>query len=535
MNNSEIKYNNFFGFSELPFQRELGQKSPFIAKQHEALLTDLVKFIIARQGVALLQGDSGVGKTVLVHALVQRIPKNFHPLVINGPAAHPLALTIGIAHGMAINLRDGNLLHLNRLADAVRTAASHGKFYIVLLDNAHELTDQHLEEIWVLSQMELNGNHLLSFILGAQPTLSQRLGGQTDQHLAKLIDQKFNLVGLTSDETLLYIDHRLHQVGSSFQACFAEDCTNQLFALTGGNPRQINTICHQALERCWHENLPRVTAEILAGKGQAPIPKDHGPTTKKSFRKIVAAMAAGVALVVGLAAYTIYTILPGKMSLASKVISETLATDGLNPAQEQAPTAPDSPTSPTSPEPAYIKAGRQPVLPKPESLPPPEQQASKELSGAEALPAPQTNIRPKKMTRSTPISYRVTAKDHNLRKIVAAHYPKNKKYGFVAIILANPQITAEDLIYSGQIITLPEVNNSNNIIKLNDSKYYLLYNRYSNVSKFNKALSKLKKLKIRYLTRETQHSTAGKIYRIYLGGYETEEDINKILTLVEEK
>lgn len=534
MNNSEIKYNNFFGFSELPFQRELGQKSPFIAKQHEALLTDLVKFIIARQGVALLEGDSGVGKTVLAHALVQRIPKNFHPLVISGPAAAPMALTVGMAHGMAINLRDGNLLHLNRLADAVQAAAGHGEFYLVMLDDAQELTDQHLEEIWVLSQMEFYGNPLLSFILGARPTLSQRLGGQTDQHLAKLIDKKFNLVGLTSDETLLYLDHRLHQVGSSFQACFAEDCTNQLFALTGGNPRQINTICHQALERCRHETLPRVTAEILPGKGQAPIPKDHGPIPKKSFRKIVAAMA-GVALGVSVAAYTNYTSLPGKMSLTSKVISETLASDGLNPAGRQAPPAPDSPTPLTSPEPTYIKAVMPPALPKPESPAASEPQASKELSGAEALPAPQTNIRPKEMTRSTSISYRVTAKDHNLGKIAAGHYPKNKKFGFVAIILANPQITAEDLIYPGQILTLPEMNKSNKIIKLNDCRYYLLYKHYSNVSKFNQALSKLKKLKIRYLTRGTQHSTAGKLYRIYLGGYEREEDINKILTLVEKK
>jgi len=534
MNNSEMKYNNFFGFSELPFQRELGQKSPFIAKQHEALLTDLIKFIIARQGVALLEGDSGVGKTVLANALVQKIPKNFHPLVISGLAANPMALTVSVAQGMAISIRDGNLLHLNRLADAVQAAAGQGKFYLVLLDDAHELTDQHLEEIWVLSQMELYGNHLLPFILGAQPTLSQRLGGQTDQHLAKLIDKKFNLVGLTSDETLLYIDHRLHQVGSSFQACFAEDCTNQFFVLTGGNPRQINTICHQALELCWHENLPRVTPEILAGKEQAPSPTDHGPTTKTSFRKIVGAMA-GVALGVSLAAYTIYTILPGKMSLTSNAISETLASDGLNPSREQAPTAPASPKPLTSPEPADIKALSQPALPKPESLVSSEQQASKELSGAEALPARQTNIRPEEMTWSTPISYRVTAKDHNLGKIVAAHYPNNKKFGFVAIILANPQITAEDLIYPGQILTLPEIDKSNNIIKLNDCRYYLLYNRYSNVSEFNKALSKLKKLRIRCLTRETQHSTAGKLYRIYLGGYEREEDIKEILTLIEEK
>lgn len=236
-----------------------------------------------------------------------------------------------------------------------------------------------------------------------------------------------------------------------------------------------------------------------------------------------------------LAAYTINTSLPGKMSLRSNAISETLASAGLNPSQEQAPLAPASQTSLTSPEPAYIKAVRQPALPEPESLVSSEQQASKELSGAEALPAPQTNIRPEEMTWSTPISYRVTAKDHNLGKIVAAHYPKNKKFGFVAIILANPQITAEDSIYPGQILTLPEINKTNKIIKLNDCLYYLLYNRYSNVSEFNKALSKLKKLQIRCLTRETQHSTAGNLYRIYLGGYEREEDIKEILTLIEGK
>jgi type II secretory pathway predicted ATPase ExeA len=531
MNSSETKYNNFFGFSELPFQGELGQKSPFLARQHEVLLTDLVNFISARQGVALLEGDSGVGKTVLAHALVQRIPPTFCPLVISLPAAAPMALIVSIAQAMAINIRDGNLLDLNPLADAVQAAAGQGKFYLVLLDDAHELTDQQLEEIWMLSQMEFYGQQLLPLILVARPTLSQRLGGQTNQHLAKLIDKKFNLTGLTADETLLYIDHRLQQIGSRFPACFTEDCTNQLFVLTGGNPRQINTICHQALERCWHENLPQVTPEILAGKWQAPGPKDHGPPAKSSFRKIVGAVT-GVALGISLAAYAIYTDFPRKMSMKSSVISETPARAGLNPSQMQAPTAPASPTAPTSPEPAEIKAVRQPAPSKPETPASSEQQASKGPSGAEASAPPQPNIRAEEMTWSTPISYRVTVKDHNLGKIVAAHYPNKGKFGFAAIILANPQITKEDLIYPSQILTLPKINENNNIIKLNDGRYYVLYNRYSDVSEFNKAVSKLKKLRIPSLTRETQHSTAGKIYRIYLGGFEREEDIKEILMVI---
>jgi type II secretory pathway predicted ATPase ExeA len=517
----------------------LGQKSPFLAKRHEALLTDLVNFIIARQGIALIEGESGVGKTVLAHALVQRIPKNFQFLVISGPpAGDPLALTVSIAQAMGINIRDKNLVHLNRLTDMVLAAAERGKFYVVLLDDAHDLTDQHLEEIWVLSQMELYGKLLLPFILVAHPTLSQRFAGQTDQHLGKLIDKKFNLTGLTSDETLLYIDHQLHQAGSSFQACFAGDCINQLLVLTGGSPRQINTMCHQALERCWHEHLFRVTPEILVEKGQAPDPKGCGPTAKTRFWSIFGAttgvVLTGVALGVSLAAYALYNNLAGKMSLPDNAISETMAHDKPNPLKEQAHLSPDSPTPLTSSEPTDRKAVRQPAPPKPEPLVSSAQQASKEASGSEALLAPQPKISPEEMTWSTSISYRVTAKDHNLSKIVAAHYPNKEKLGFDATILANPQIITEDLIYRGHVLILPEINKSNNIIKLKENQYYSFYNRYSKEYEFNNALSKLQKLKIRCLSRETQSYTVDKSYRIYIGGYESEEDIKEILTLIKD-
>ena len=68
---------------------------------------------------------------------------------------------------------------------------------------------------------------------------------------------------MTPAETILYIDHRLRQVGSSFEACFADDCSDQFFPITGGFPCRINQVCHQALERCWHESLPQVTRNML--------------------------------------------------------------------------------------------------------------------------------------------------------------------------------------------------------------------------------------------------------------------------------
>lgn len=534
MTSPEINYNKFFGFSELPFQAELDQKFLFLTSQHEALLADLVDFVSTRQGVALLEGDSGVGKTVLAHALMQRIPQNFNPLIISRPAADPMALMVSIAQAMAIDIKEGNLVHLNRLEDAVQAAARQGKFYLVWLDGAHELTDQHLEEVWVLSQMELHGQHLLSFLLVAQPALSQRLGSLANQRLARLTEKKFNLTSLTPEETLLYIDHRLHQVGSSFAACFAEDCPSQLFILTGGNPRRINTVCHQVLERCWQDNLPLVTLEMLVGEGQTDLPKEQVPPAKISFRKIIGAVI-GAALVGSLAAYVISTGLPGEMSFRNRETPGTSTRALPSPPQEQAPSPAVSPTPPTPQEQADLKAVRRPAPPKPESLASQKQQASDKPSDAGASPPPPPDIQSEEAVWSTSTSYQVTAGDHSLTKIVAAHYPDNEKFGFVAVILANPQITEENLIYPGQMLLLPKINKNNNIIKLNDNLYYLLYNRYNYVQQLNKTVSMLKGLNIRFVIRQTQQETAGKVYRVYLGGYEREDDLKEALAVIEKE
>ncbi len=533
-----MNYWTYLGFSEAPFQDVPDQRFFYLTKKHEEALAELIDFITNRRGIALVTGEIGIGKTMLISALVQRLPQTFQPILLDRPSDEPMALTMEIAGAIGINIKEGILLDLNRLTDTLKAAAQQGKFFVVLLDNAHLLTDRHLEEVCFLSQMEFpsQGQHLLPIVLVGHRGLDEKLDGHANNCLRQLIDAKINLPGLSPAETILYIDHHLKQAGSSFAACFSEDCSSQLFAMTGGIPRLINQMCLQAFERRWQENLSRVTPEILEGKGQVPGPKDHGPTTKMSFRKIFGAMTGvvltGVALGVGLAAYTIYTRLAGKMSLPSKAISETVVSPGPNSSQEQAPTAPDSPAPLTSPEPADIKAVRQSATPKRELLVSSEQQVSKELSDAEALPATQANIRPGKMTWSTPISYQVTAGDKNLSGIVAKYYPSNRKLGFTAIILANSEITNENLIFPGQNLYLPKMDNIG-VVTLKDNRYYLLYKRYEDVSKVNKTVSNLKEHQIRFLVRETQNPDVGEVYRIFLGGYESEEDLKVAVKMAE--
>ena len=142
------------------------------------------------------------GKTMLVSALVQRLPQAIRPIVITRPAAEPVALIVDIARAMDINIMEENLVDLTPLADAVHVSARQGKFFVVIIDDAHLLTDRHLDEIWILSQMELHGQHLLPIVLVGCKELDQKLGGHANQHLRQLIHAKLRIDSLTPAETI---------------------------------------------------------------------------------------------------------------------------------------------------------------------------------------------------------------------------------------------------------------------------------------------------------------------------------------------
>ena len=258
-----MKQNSSGSFAESLFQDGPDQKFFFLTRPIETILAELADFIETRQGLALVSGDAGMGKTMLVSALVQRLPQSIHPIVITRPATEPVGLIVSIARAMGLNILEENLVDLTPLADAVHGAARQGQFFTVIIDDAHLLTDRHLDEIWILSQMELRGQPLLPMVLVGGQELDRKIDSHANQALRQLIHAKLSLPALTPAETIDYIEHRLGQVESRFTAGFADDGSDQLFAITGGCPRRINQVCHQALERGGQANLPQVTRNLL--------------------------------------------------------------------------------------------------------------------------------------------------------------------------------------------------------------------------------------------------------------------------------
>jgi hypothetical protein len=120
--------NSYFGFSESPFQEEPDHKFFFLTKAIEKLLAELADFIKTHKGLASVSGDEGIGKTMIVSALVQRLPQDIHPIIITRPATEPVALIMNIARAMNINILEENWVDFTPLADAVHLSARQGKF-----------------------------------------------------------------------------------------------------------------------------------------------------------------------------------------------------------------------------------------------------------------------------------------------------------------------------------------------------------------------------------------------------------------------
>lgn len=530
-----MNYNRFFGFSEPPFLDVPDLRFYFPAKPHEELLAQLARFTSARQGVAVVSGDDGVGKSMLIKALIAKLPPSFHPLVIARPAMEPLAITVTIAQALGITLRERNLVKLTPFAEAVQAAAQQGTYLLVIIDDAQVLTDQHLEEVYILSQMEHQGRQLMPVILAGRKGLVQKVSSKANQRLQELVRQNLVLSGLTFEETIRYIDHRLQQVGSSFKACFAEGCSGQIFSRTGGIPRRVNQVCDQALNRAWKENRSRVSRDLL-GEEESPAPfKPVAPPSTSGSWKSYGLLLAGV-LAAGLAGLVIYSTSTGPTP------SQTPPPAPMTTAPLPKPLPPPAPAQEKSPPVAAIVPPVQPQektaeSPGPKGSPLPANQGSqgaetKELGVPDLPKVPQPEEPESPPETGKPATHQVTRED-GLLKIVATFYPDDKEIGYDAVILANPHITDEDVIYSGQIISLPRVDKKNNVITLDNKEFFGFFRRYHNSTQAAKAATRLKELQLHYVVRETILPDGTKEFRVFLGGYDSKEELRRAMALAE--
>ena len=257
-------YAGHFGFSQGPFESSLDPQFLYPSEAHEEVLAALLYFARERKSFALVVGDVGTGKTLLINCLLTMLPANARPVVINHPDLGYLEIIYYLCARLGIDRKN---MTTSELLGAIKTVLTRelaaGQHTLLIIDEAHLLSDRGLEHIRLLSNIETRSDKLLQILLVGQHELTRRLSREQLRQLRQRININRFLSPLGAEETIHYIDHRLGVAGSSFPACFEESCRQPLVELTGGVPRLINHLCDNALLICSLEKAARVSPEHL--------------------------------------------------------------------------------------------------------------------------------------------------------------------------------------------------------------------------------------------------------------------------------
>lgn len=290
-------FEKHFGLRENPFPAGHQMRFLYPSREHQEARAHLRYGIENREPFVLITGEVGTGKTTALYdALAEWGAQVSVALITNSALTRAELLEeICLRFGVALPAETSKPKLLALLERHLLAVRARGEHAVLLLDEAQNLATDLLEEIRLLSNVESEGEKLIQIFLVAQPELEARLGRPELRQLRQRITVHYRLNPLSPEETAGYIHHRISVAGGNAWSIFPPDTCREVYRVTHGIPREINTIASQAMITAFSENAASVTLEhVRAAQHEAEFNSVLAPNHAKlpSAADMAAAISA---------------------------------------------------------------------------------------------------------------------------------------------------------------------------------------------------------------------------------------------------
>ena len=241
-------YLDYYGLTEPPFDITPNPRFLFYSEKHREAYNHLLYGIRERKGFVQLTGEVGAGKTTLCRAMLEQLEGKFATALILNPvlSAQELLKAIAMEFGLPVNGLD-RLEILGVINQFLLQQVARNQDTVLIIDEAQDMTDELLEQVRLLSNLETDNRKLLQIVLMGQPELRDRLNAYKLRQLRQRITVRFHLPPLSRFEVNQYIQHRLEVAGAKGSPYFTQPALWRVFRYSQGIPRLLNAICDKSL------------------------------------------------------------------------------------------------------------------------------------------------------------------------------------------------------------------------------------------------------------------------------------------------
>jgi general secretion pathway protein A len=272
-------YNDLFGLRKDPFSLTPDPSFLFLTDQHRETLSGLSLAILQHKGLVVLIGDAGTGKTTLLARILRFLPESrLQFSMIQNPTLTPSEfLEFALLNFGLTDIPPSKAERLFMLLNVILQGRREGKVSALIVDEAHLLSPEVLEDIRMLGSLEDDDDRFLQILLVGQPELDQALN--REDQLQGRIGVRLTLGPLDPSEVGEYMRHRWLRAGGT-ELPFTPQSIEEIARASQSIPRLINSLCDNALFAAFKANSTRVQdchvrqAVASLDLGEAPPPEE---------------------------------------------------------------------------------------------------------------------------------------------------------------------------------------------------------------------------------------------------------------------